>query len=201
MPLTETEIANMALAHIGWGLTISSLTESSKEARACNAFFATARDEMLREFPFPFATKLDELDLVSDEDTAYNREYYYAYRYPSDCIYARKIQSGLNPDTRDSAVPYKIIQDSGGLLILTNVSDAILEYTKREDTMSKWDASSCMALSYRLSAYIYPRLFPGDTTPNIILQMMALSAEKARAACVNEEMSEKDPESEFITGR
>lgn len=202
---SETEIANFALAHLKQGLTIASLSENSAEARACDAFFDAARDEILREFDWPFATKIDTADLTSDADEAYNSEWYYSYRYPSDCLKLRRILSGNRNETRQSAIAFRIIRDDDGLLILTDQEDAEIEYTMQNDTMAQWPIDACMALSYRLAMYIAPRIITeggsAGQMAEIMSQMYRMSVNKARGTAGNEETPDEQPESEFTRGR
>ena len=79
MASSKTEIANLAISHLGIGKTIANLElEKSQEAIACRRFYDTVRDSSLRDFPWPFAGKIQALALVSNE-------WLYAYQYPSDC--------------------------------------------------------------------------------------------------------------------
>ena len=49
------EICNIALTRIGQNEPIVSLTEQSKAAELCSLHYATCRDEVLRDFDWPFA--------------------------------------------------------------------------------------------------------------------------------------------------
>src|SRR5688572_11149621 len=109
---SETEIANLALSHLGVGKEIANLeTERSQEAVACRRFYDTARDATLRDFSWPFATKIAVLGLIEADP---NDEWDYSYRYPSDCLQLRRILSGVRNDTRDSRVPFKLAHDDSG---------------------------------------------------------------------------------------
>jgi hypothetical protein len=108
MAASEVEICNMALAQLGVSATIGALTERSKEAKACNLFYVTARDKTLRDFPWPFARRVEDLALVSDDLD----EWSYAYRYPADAVFARRILNGVSRvRTRDTDIPYWISSD------------------------------------------------------------------------------------------
>ena len=196
--MTSTEIANMAISHVGSGKEIANLdTESSEEASACRRFYENARDTVLRDCNWPFATEIVTLGLVEEDP---NTEWDFSYRYPSDCINIRKIQSGIRNDHRQSRVPYRVAQDSTGLLIFTDEQNAVLEYTKREEDTSRFPSDFAIALSYKLAYLIAPRLSRGD--PFKMKQdlqreyMMAISM--AKAAAFNEEQSDQEPESEFM---
>ena len=199
---SETEIANFALSHLGHRFTIASLTESSEEARAVNAFFETAKNEMLRENDWPFARMRAVLVLVSVATTAYSDDYYYAYRYPSDCAFVLRILSGVERDSVSTKIPYRIIQDSTGLLILSNTADAEAEYISTDTPISFWPPDAALALSYRVAFYCGPRIVGDAQKLGPMLEMLyRMSRSKAKATAGHEEVPPVEPLPEFLTGR
>lgn len=198
---SSTEICNLALSHLGVGKEIAALeTERSQEASACRRFFDLARDEALRDFAWPFATKIIALGLVEEEP---NDEWNYAYRYPTDCLNLRRILSGTRNDTRQTRVPHRIARDDSGRLIYTDTENAEAEYTILVDDPEQYPPDFTMALSLLIASYIAPRVTGGDPFKmgDRALRLYALSIEKARANSINEEQTEEHPESEFIRGR
>jgi len=198
---SSTEICNLALSHIGVGKEIANLeTEKSEEAAACRRFYDTARDEVLRDFTWPFATVMATLGLIEEDP---NDEWSYSYRYPSDCLMFRRILSGQRTDTRDTRVPYKIAQDSSGTLIFTDQENAECEYTIREDDPLRYPPDFVLAFSFLLASYIAPRLTGGDPFKlgQRALQLYALQISKAQANAKNEEQPDIEPDSEFTRAR
>lgn len=195
------EIANLALSHIGVGKEIANIdTEKSEEAAAMRRYYTPARDEVLREYSWPFATQFVSLGLVAEDPTD---EWNFSYRYPSDCIYFRRILSGVRNDTRQSRVPHKIARDVSGLLILTDQENAKAEYTIREEDPQRFPADFVMALSYRLAAYVARRLSGGDPFKlgEFSLRLYQISLSKAQSTAENEGQIDEPPESEFIRTR
>jgi len=201
MATSDTEIANLALSNLGTGKDISSLeTGTSQEALACRRFYPTAVDATLRDFAWPFATKYTTLGLVEADP---NTEWAYSYRYPSDCVLMRRIPSGIRNDNRQTRTPYKIYRDDAGLLVYTDQETASIEYTARVEDESQYPADFVLAVSYRLSMMIAPRLTKGDPF-NIQEKMekkyhLALTLAAGNAA--NEQQEEEDPEAELIRER
>lgn len=198
MASSKTVIANLALSHLGIGKEIANLdSENSAEANACRRFYEEARDKTLRDFNWPFATKIASLVLV---ETTPNNEWAYSYRYPTDCLKIRKIQSGIPYDNRQSRVPYRIAQDDTGLVVFTNLDNAVIEYTKREEVVSLYPSDFVMAFSYMIAFYVAPRLTGGDPFKmgDRAMQMYDLEMSKARANAFNEEQVPVDVESEFV---
>jgi hypothetical protein len=197
----STVIANLALSHLGVGKTIANVeTEHSQEAAALRAFYDTARDESLRAFPWPFATRIVALALVEEGP---NDEWAYSYRYPSGCLMFRRILSGTRNDSRQSRVPYKISQDDAGLLILTDAAQAEAEYTVREDNIENYPPDFRMALSFLLAFYVAPRLTSGDPLGlgNRAFKLFNSALAQAAAAAANEEQPDEPPDSEMIRSR
>lgn len=80
--MTPVEICNGALQKIGEA-RITSMTEDSKGARACNAVYDKIRKIVLRMYPWGFATKRVITSPVSEEPAF---EYTYAHALPSDFL-------------------------------------------------------------------------------------------------------------------
>ena len=79
---SEVEICNLALNKFG-DLSITALTDASKEARACKVFYPIMRDLMLFSHPWNFAMK--RADISAQVTTAPAFGFDYAYTLPADC--------------------------------------------------------------------------------------------------------------------
>lgn len=199
---SDVQIANMALAHIGSGKLITNLiTDRSKEAIACNLFYAQTRDEVLQDFPWGFASRRAVLGLVGDDPTT---EWSYSYRYPSDALAVRSIASGVSRmETPASQVPHRILSDETGRLLYTSQTDAVIEYTARVIDSAQYPPDFVQAVALKLAAYIAPSLM-SDGAPgarSALLQHYALQLSVARRSSANEGRPDVAAESEFITGR
>ena len=197
---SSTEIANMALAHLGNSKQIASLTESSGEARACNQFYEIAKDKVLEDFNWPFARTFVTLGLVEENPTGIDDEWGFSYRYPSDCLKVRRLISGIKAEDRLSEIKFIIGSDAQGVLIFTDQEDARLEYTKRETDTAKFPTTFQIALSYYLASLIGPRVTAGD--PFGLTKKCAgeylVEIGKAQAKALNEQRKPNDADSEFI---
>lgn len=198
---SETEIANLALGHLGIGKEIADLdTERSSEAAACRRFYDISRDATLRDFSWPFATKFDDLALIEEDPTT---EWAYAYVYPPDCLMIRRILSGTRNDTRQSRVPYKIAQGDSGLVVYTDAEDAVLEYTVKAEDPTIYPADFKMAMAFRLAVYIAPKVTGGDPfkVGERCFAMYNMEITRAKASVINEEQAEEEVDSQFIRAR
>ena len=201
MATSKTVIANLALSHLGSGKEVQDLdTENSDEANAIRRFYNEARNKVLRDFNWPFATKFADLTLV---ETTPNTEWGYSYRYPSDCIHLRRVRSGIRNDNRQSRQPYKIGKDATGKLIFTDLDSAKVEYTELVEAVELYDSNFVMALSYLLAVYAAPRV-TGDDPFNLgdkAMRNYSMEIENAKSNAFNEEQPDRVVESEFIRSR
>jgi len=198
---SKTSIANMALSHLGIGKEVANVdTENNQESASCRRFFDIARDSTLRDAPWPFATTRLTLALVEADP---NDEWAYSYRYPSDCLFFRRILSGVRNDTQDSRTPYKIEGDASGRLIFTDAEDAIAEYTEGVTDTTRFPPDFVMALSLRLAMFISPRLTAGDPfgLGKRTYELYRIEIAKVDATAFNEEQADITPDSEFIRER
>ena len=197
---SDTDIANQALSHIGVSKFITNLlTEQSNEARAARAFFNTARNALLRDFPWPVATRFVQLGLVRQDPTD---EWSFEYAYPSDALRLLRIVTGTPNDNQQSRLKYRIIHGDASTTIYANESPACMEYITRLEDTSRFTDDMVLALGYRLAVYIAPRLAknPQKYMPNLFrLYRQELMA--AAANSQNEESPHEEPSSDFERAR
>jgi len=138
---SQVSIANLALANLNSTKFITSFDDTTSEARLCAQFYDQVKDEVLRDFAWPFATVTVSLVLVEMQPTL---EWGYSYRLPSDCLAARRLLSGTlavgpfpssftmeGPNfqtprgrilTAQNRVPYRIMADTEGGLLYTDLA-------------------------------------------------------------------------------
>jgi hypothetical protein len=152
MPATAVSIGNLALSHIGASSRITTLADSTAEAKQVNLWYDQCRQEALTAYNWSFARKRDAL--VAHSDDADEEEWFYRYTYPADCLVLRKI---VNPYSKtDNAIPYTIenSDDDTERTILTNVDTATVIYTSDEDDPAKFSVAFVNALSFLIASRI-----------------------------------------------
>lgn len=196
MAASSSEIATLAISHLGISTPIAALaTESSKEAGACRAFYDQTVDEVLRSAPWPFATRQVALALVGTDPAL---GWGYSYRVPADTL---TVQGLVDPTGVALPVAYQLVGDAAGLLLWTNVGSASAQLTVRVTDPTRFDPLFVQAVAYQLAAYVGPRL-----TDNLALvDRAAMKAERlllrARAQALNEAPPAMSPTSDLITVR
>lgn len=199
--VSVTDICNMALSHLGIATEVGNVeTDRTEAAKAFNRFYQPTRDEMLEEFPYPWSMVTASLGLVEADPTD---EWAYSYRYPSNCLKLKRIQSGIRNDNPDSRIPYRISRDSTGKLIYTDIPDAVMEYQFRETDPGRFNPLFVTALSFMVAYKMAPRMTKGDPFKlgNRAFESAQIWLGKAKASSAGEEVPEREPESELIRSR
>lgn len=184
---SKVEIVNLALSHLGIGKGVANIeTEKSEEANTARLFYDIVINKVLEDFAWPFATKITALALVEVEP---NTEWFYSYRYPTDCHMMRRILSGLRDDVEAVPAPYRVASDDAGLLIWTDEQDAQAEYTVKVTNPQLFTASFTLAASYLLAGMMAPRLTSGDPARlgDKALKLYEYTLGQARANAANEQ--------------
>ena len=202
MAMTDVQISNMALGHIGVQQQIASLsTEHSTESNKCSLYYTQAVESVLADYPWPFATKYATLGLVTDNSalsTPY--DWLYEYRYPSDCLFVRRIVTVLGRKDPNPP-PFRIGQDDQGLLVYTDQEDAVIEYTRRVTDTNLFPPTFAEAVSWRLAAFIAPGLSRLKDMVRLAMLTYLGILSKAETQAGNEQQQQDQIESEFIRAR
>lgn len=210
---TEAIVCNLALAHCGAEGRIATLTEASKEARACNRVWNEAALELQSEHVYNFNTRVGVLNRLGDPTIMYSQRWPHNYRYPSDCI---RFQDVLPPPDsegtisdlvlagRPQRIPYEVISDTTERMILTGMADAAARYSVFVPEVAKWPPTFRVAMSWRIACYILPS-FVGKTDKGLLLQRsMAfydMSISKAREVDARERVEEEVGDGDMINSR
>jgi hypothetical protein len=210
MAQSQVNICNKALSRIGHGQRIAAITDNTAPARACEAAYEDVRQYMLRERPWPFAQRYETLALVAEDP---NPDWAYAYRYPNSYLKVARLidESGttggasiwgqLNllytPSHRQSN-PWQMGSDTQGLLIYTDLENAIAVGTWDVDDEGMWDPMFADAFAWRLAYEIAPGLTKDGPITDRAVQMYEMAVQRAMASALNE-ASPREPEEDGFT--
>lgn len=169
MTISKAQIFNITLNILGVSTPLENADCSDSRAILLNNYYELARDYVLKDFDWNFASAYKELSLCANRDVL--SQYKYCYNYPNDCICARDIF-----EKDDNKLQKFIISsdESGGRVILTDAKNAILRYTRRVEKEVYFSCEFSMAISYYLASL----------TSNVIsgsLQKGEMAYEKYRA--------------------
>jgi len=139
--MDSTTICNLALAKIG-DLSILSLDDPSPEARFSKLFYQPTANEIFRLHNWNWATSHSKLSPVTPSPLY---DWDYAYGLPSD--FSRLLTFNSFP----ASAPNDTFQIVGAQLY-TDVSEAVISYTRIVDDPNLFDPLFIDALVMRLSA-------------------------------------------------
>lgn len=150
MPTSNVQICNLALGHLGQK-AITSLSESSNNARKCSTFFESARDSVLRAAAWNFSTSERALALIDDE-TLLGWDYIYAR--PSNALFVRKVYNEYTLESKVGDEFKEFKASSGQLAIACDVENAYAEITVQVTDPNDFDENFIEALSFKLASFL-----------------------------------------------
>lgn len=138
--------------------------------------------------------------------TQANGDWTYAYRWPTDCVFARRlVPSGTNGsmgrvfDSTPSR--FREGRDVNGALIYTHDDLAVLEYTAI-DCDNLWaDDLFIDAFTWKLAASLAPSLAKDDKLTQVCIAMYRVAIELAATVASREQQQDKPGDAEWITAR
>lgn len=147
MTISKAQIFNITLNILGVSTPLENANCTDPRAILLNNYYELARDYVLKDFDWNFASAYKKLSLFDNPQNI--SHYNYCYNYPNDCICARDIfQKESNKLERFLVASL----ESGEKVILTNAQNAILRYTRCVDKEVYFSCEFSMALSYYLAS-------------------------------------------------
>ena len=158
--ISKTQIANMALSHVGDRHNIESIdNEVSTEADEVRLWYDFSRQQALQGGDWSFARVRAVLTTHSEEiptetNTPMAGVWAFRYVYPANCLAVRKIQHPNAPPS--DAVPFQIelASDGNTKTILTNMESAVAVYTLDQEQVVLYSPKFVLALSLALAVNI-----------------------------------------------
>lgn len=140
---------------------------------------------------------------TDDATTQANRDWLYAYRWPTDCLFARRLckDSGNSRAFDRTPLEWRIGRDKNGLLIYTNEREANLEYTMI-DCDALWANDIWLnAFTWRLAAEMAPSMAKDDRLHTKCMTMYQLTLNEAKTVDAREQQQFAPGDAEWIEGR
>ncbi len=221
-PLDGVAICNLALARIGVLTPITSLTsDTSTAGKACRAVYDFVRQRLLRDFPWGWASKYAVLTQVNDVGTRANAEWLYAYAYPTDCLFIRRLiatpsapqglPAGTTPwpngdreDTNHFPAPFEIGYLGDAQVIFTDLANASCKYTFDQGNTGPMVAGFDDCFAWGLAVELAMSMANQEGTRQRAEKMFELMTMRGAAKALNEAQNSKPimtPTSEYERGR
>lgn len=165
MVSSDTEIANIALTHLGVDL-ITSLDDSVQGAILTKSNLPSVKDSVLRAYFWNCAKKTAALAPLSGapDDTNWS----YQFQLPPDCLRVRNIQ-------KDE----EYVLEGRKLLCKTN--DILLQYTYRITDVAEYDALLAQAIAAYLAYIVAMPLTSSASLKGEVWEVYKLMIREARS--------------------
>ncbi len=188
---SEIGICNSALSKIGTTNRISSLTEDSKNAQACNEQYAKLRDDLLRGHVWNFAKARIKL---AKNATAPTYEFDNAFTLPADWLRTVAVHDN---DAGDGTTAYRL----EGRQVLSSADELWLTYVKQETDPNTMPADFREALAYRLAVELALPIAQSNTVQASMERLFVRKLRQAKSTDGIEDQPENLPAGSWVTGR
>ena len=152
MITSQLQIFNLALNAVGTRSNLTSVDENTREAEVCRLWYSVVLDQMLAAAHWGSARSHARLALITERDYSADwvasdpaPEYSYMYGVPTDMLTPRYLAGYQR---------FEIGVYAGQKVLMTNVENAVLVYTSRQDNVALWSATMQMAMPYALAGHI-----------------------------------------------
>tara|TARA_R110000782_G_scaffold65543_1_gene133381 strand:- start:17733 stop:18323 length:591 start_codon:yes stop_codon:yes gene_type:complete len=193
---SEVDICNLAMADIGSTAVISSLGESSVEAKYCNIFYEAARDALLEEYEWPFAHRKVELASTGTPP----QQWLFQYAYPNNTIACRRI---WQLDRQAAPLPFELIasDDLQSRLIVTDTATASMMVTSKVTLPTLFPPKFIEALHFKLASMLAMPITKKRTMRSDMLEAYARALTSAATSSLNQQVGALPRDPDWITGR
>ena len=197
MANSETSVSNLALLEIGVTRVIANFDEDSEEARVCKLMYPQARDQVLEDAEWSFATR--RRALAQRTDVTVPSEWGGAFALPADCLIARRLEDGKRTRRPEAALPFTIEDDGEGRRVLyCNEAAPSLVYTTRVTNPELFPPRFVNAVKFRLASLLAMPIVKEGEIRKAMEQLYALALARAAALDAAEETPPAQPEAFYI---
>ncbi len=181
MNYTKAKIFNIVLKNLRVSVSIQNTNQSDKNTVILNEFYESAKEQVLKDFDWNFACAYRELTLTGN--IPQNPKFLYEYDYPNDCMFAREII----PFRDNDIVEFEIASNqSGNKVINTNLTPAVLRYTRLIDNETFYSPEFTMALCWYLAFLSAPSITGSRSIQSDCLNIYASMLAKAKTLNASE---------------
>lgn len=175
MNYTKAKIFNLSLKNLRISQSLQSAQQTDRNTVILNEYYESARDEVLKDFDWNFANAYRELTPTGN--TSQNPHFIYEYDYPNDCLLAREVINGYS----DGITEFEVAAAQNFQKVInTNVSPAILRYTKVVTNENFFPVEFAMALSWYLAFLAAPSISANRALQNDCLNVYSAVLRRAK---------------------
>ncbi len=198
--LSPIAICNLALGRINVLESITSFDDGTAAAIACTQAYDFCRLDLLYKFPWGWASKYQNLTLVATQP---NQEWLYAYQYPTDALFVRRLimiptpPPALPPpptpaptwnrsDTDAYPSPFEIGYLNDARVIYTDLINACAKYTFDQTDTAPFTPDFVNVFAWRLAQELAMSMSASDAVKAKADRGFDVSSMAAAAAAMNE---------------
>jgi hypothetical protein len=200
---TKAEIFNLALGALLLNRRVDNPdTDPSNEAKVLLSHYDVAFRSTLEDLNLDSTASQVALELLEEDP---NKLWKFAYKYPNDCIFLRRIQTCRRRDDRYSRIRLKTGIHDGEKVIFTDEEEAIAEYISKDIPLSTLSPTAGLCVAYKLASLSSP-LITGkgaDRLRQSIMESYVMYKIEAQEQDRNENLilEHEWEESEFVKAR
>ncbi len=205
---TKAKIFNLALGALLLQRQVANAdTDQSNEAKVLNQHWDVALRSTLEDLDLDSCSAPVQLELMVTFDVNANPAplWLYAYKYPSNCAFFRRIRSCVRTDAKQTHIPKRVGLYNNQKAIFTDMASAVAEIIPTDLPLSVLSATAGLAVAYRLAVLSAP-LATGKGAAKLVEQIAKsyiVTKAEAQAQDERENFSFQDDAviSEFVNAR
>ncbi len=181
MNYTKSKIFNLTLKNLRVSVGIQNSNQTDRNTVVLNEFYDSAREQVLKDFDWNFANSYRELSFTGN--IPQNPKFLYEFDYPNDCLFAREIVPYVN----NEVVEFEVATNASGQKVInTNITPAVLRYTKSVDNEIFFSTEFVMALCWYLAFLSAPAITGNRSLQNDCLSIYRSMLIKAKTVNASE---------------
>ena len=200
---SKESIFNLALSALLLQRQVTNATtDKSNEANVLRANFDSAFRRTLQDLDLDSTSTIAPLAITAEQPID---QWAYAYTYPADCAFFRRIESGVQRDNRYTHIEKRVGIFGGVKVIFCNEPNAYAQYVSSTTPLTSLSASVELAVALNLAIMSTP-LIVGKGARTLMEQLMQRYL-MAKLDCQEQDRNESfsystdDEESEFVAER
>lgn len=202
MHYTKAKIYNITLNNLGITAIVQNTSEVNPRITTLNNYYDMALEQVMKDYDWNFLNRIETL--TASTEISSNPKYHYCYDYPNDCLAARKVIDSFGGDYHKFEIT---TGKRGNRLILCNIPNATLKYTRRLDILTNqipeayFTSEFVTALCFYL-AFISADSIVGDTNKKQMnYQAYQTAIIKAKTMDANESTKDDENNRTYIDER
>lgn len=155
MAYTKVQVYNLALSALLLNReVVDTTTDKSNEVRVFNIHWNAAFETTLQDLDLDSLSTPITLELI--EEVTDGGPWRFAYRYPSNCAFFRRIKSCAVTDTPSTHIPKRVSIYKGEKAIFTNQEEAVAECIPNDVPLTALSSPAALAVAYKLAELSAP---------------------------------------------